>query len=225
VTPSEEKSQVELKTMEAYTRDVGRGVARLDYDAMDAIGVSIGDVVLIEGKKSTVAKVLPLYPSDEGRGLARIDGLIRNNAGTDVGAIVKLSKLTVPVAETLVARALDASPQMDGKYIVDSLDSVPVRVGDTVMLPYFGGRLSYVVDSLGEGVQAALIVTSTKATIVGASETPEHKAERERRATLPHYREAHGDAEMNALANDYRIWSVFYDATEKKVHAVMVRRK
>jgi len=31
------QQQVQLKVLEAYTRDVGRGVARIDYDAMDAL--------------------------------------------------------------------------------------------------------------------------------------------------------------------------------------------
>ena len=31
------KDGVVLKVLEAYTRDVGRGVARVDYDAMDAL--------------------------------------------------------------------------------------------------------------------------------------------------------------------------------------------
>ena len=54
-----------LKVLEAYTRDVGRGVARIDYDSMDSLSASTGDVVEIKGKRKTVAKCLPLYPSDE----------------------------------------------------------------------------------------------------------------------------------------------------------------
>ena len=69
-----------LKVLEAYTRDVGRGVARIDYDAMDDLDASTGDIIEIKGKRKTVAKCLPLYPSDEGREVIRIDGLIRNNA-------------------------------------------------------------------------------------------------------------------------------------------------
>jgi len=53
---------VQLKVLEAYTRDVGRGVARLDYDAMDALDASTGDVIEIKGKRRTVAKCLPSLP-------------------------------------------------------------------------------------------------------------------------------------------------------------------
>jgi hypothetical protein len=34
-----------LKVLEAYTRDVGRGVARIDYDSMDTLNASTGDVI------------------------------------------------------------------------------------------------------------------------------------------------------------------------------------
>ena len=35
-----------LKGLEAYTRDVGRGVARIDYDSMDTLNASTGDCLL-----------------------------------------------------------------------------------------------------------------------------------------------------------------------------------
>ena len=75
------KTTINVKVLEAYTRDVGRGVARIDYDLMDNVGVSTGDIVEISGKRKTVAKCLPLYPSDEGSSVIRIDGLIRSNLG------------------------------------------------------------------------------------------------------------------------------------------------
>ena len=78
------KTTINVKVLEAYTRDVGRGVARIDYDLMDNVGVSTGDIVEISGKRKTVAKCLPLYPSDEGRSVIRIDGLIRSNLGISI---------------------------------------------------------------------------------------------------------------------------------------------
>jgi transitional endoplasmic reticulum ATPase len=61
------KGTVSLKILEAYTRDVGRGVARIDYDALNSLNASAGDIMEISGgKRRIVAKCLPLYPSDEG---------------------------------------------------------------------------------------------------------------------------------------------------------------
>ena len=60
------KTTINVKVLEAYTRDVGRGVARIDYELMDNVGVSTGDIVERSGRRKTVAKCLPLYPSDVG---------------------------------------------------------------------------------------------------------------------------------------------------------------
>lgn len=50
-----------LKTTESYTRDVGRGVARIDYHTMDLLGVGTGNVIEVKGKNRTVAMCLPVY--------------------------------------------------------------------------------------------------------------------------------------------------------------------
>ena len=86
------ENEISLKVLEAYTRDVGRGVARIDYDSMDTLNASTGDVIEIKGKRRTVAKCLPLYPSDEGKGIIRIDGLGRNNSGIAIGDSISVRR-------------------------------------------------------------------------------------------------------------------------------------
>src|SRR6202008_276381 len=117
------QQQVQLKVLEAYTRDVGRGVARIDYDAMDALDASTGDVIDIKGKRRTVAKCLPLYPSDEGRGIIRIDGLIRNNGGAAIGDVVVVKKVKAPQAEKIVVAPLEVVPPIEERYLADTLES------------------------------------------------------------------------------------------------------
>src|SRR3984893_1194524 len=153
--------QVQLKVLEAYTRDVGRGVARIDYDAMDALDASTGDVIEVKGKRRTVAKCLPLYPSDERKGLLRIDGLVRNNAGVAIGDMVIVKKVKAPVAEKVVVAPLEATPPVDERYLADALESVPVTKGDNVMVPYFGGRLTFQVIGITPVAEAALITQKT----------------------------------------------------------------
>jgi transitional endoplasmic reticulum ATPase len=155
------QQQVQLKVLEAYTRDVGRGVARIDYDAMDALDASTGDVIEIRGKRRTVAKCLPLYPSDEGRGIIRIDGLIRNNAGVAIGDVVTVRKVKAPPAEKVVVAPLEAVPPIDERYLADALESVPVTKGDNIMIPYFGGRLTFQVIGVSPAAEAALITQRT----------------------------------------------------------------
>ena len=135
-----------LKVLEAYTRDVGRGVARMDYDSMDSRGISTGDIVEIAGSKSkTVAKCLPLYPSDEGKSIVRVDGLLRNNAGAAIGDIVEIIKVKALQAQKVVVSPLAEMPPVDEKYLADSLENVPLIKGDKVAVPYFGGRITFVV--------------------------------------------------------------------------------
>jgi transitional endoplasmic reticulum ATPase len=148
-----------LKVLEAYTRDVGRGVARIDYESMDNLGASTGDVVEIKGKRRTVAKCLPLYPSDEGKGIIRIDGLVRNNAGVAIGDTVIVRKIKAVPAEKVIVAPLEAIPPIDERYLADALESMPLVKGDNVMVPYFGGRLTFQVIAIQPANAEAVIVT------------------------------------------------------------------
>ncbi|MDG6929031.1 MAG: CDC48 family AAA ATPase [Nitrososphaerota archaeon] len=152
---------VNLKVLEAYTRDVGRGVARVDYDVMDSLAASTGDVLEIKGKRRTVAKCLPLYPSDEGRGIIRIDGLTRNNSGVAIGDTVTVRKIKAVPAEKVVVAPLENIPPIDERYITDALEGVPVTRGDNIMVPYFGGRLTFQVVGMTPAAEAAIISQKT----------------------------------------------------------------
>jgi transitional endoplasmic reticulum ATPase len=135
---------ISLKILEAYTRDVGRGVARIDYDALKSLDASAGDIIEVaSGKQRTVAKCLPLYPSDEGKGVIRIDGLGRSNSGVSIGDSVTITKVKAVRAEKVILTPIEAMPPIDERYLADALDSVPLIKGDKVMVPYFGGRLTF----------------------------------------------------------------------------------
>lgn len=148
-----------LKVLEAYTRDVGRGIARIDYDTMDSLAVSTGDVVEIRGKRRTTAKCLPLYPSDEGKGIIRIDGLVRNNSGIAIGDTIFIRKIKAVPAEKAIVAPLEAIPPIDERYLADALESVPIIKGDNVMVPYFGGRLTFQVIGVTPANADAVLVT------------------------------------------------------------------
>ena len=167
-----------LKILEAYTRDVGRGVARIDYDSMDSLTASTGDVIEIRGgeksksHKRTVAKCLPLYPSDEGKGIIRVDGLVRNNAGVAIGDTVVVRKIKAIPAEKVIVAPLEAIPPIDERYLADALESVPLIKGDNVMVPYFGGRLTFqVIGVTPPGSDAVLVTQKTAFNITTAGQT------------------------------------------------------
>ncbi|MDC0170167.1 CDC48 family AAA ATPase [Candidatus Nitrosopelagicus sp.] len=160
-----------LKVLEAYTRDVGRGVARIDYDSMDTLNASTGDVIELKGKRRTVAKCLPLYPSDEGKGIIRIDGLGRNNSGIAIGDTISVKKIKAVPAEKVVVAPLEAIPPIDERYLADALESVPLIKGDNVMVPYFGGRLTFQVIGVTPAADAVLVTQKTTFHIAEKGET------------------------------------------------------
>ncbi len=165
------QNALSLKVLEAYTRDVGRGVARIDYDSMDTLNASTGDVIEIKGKRRTVAKCLPLYPSDEGKGIIRIDGLGRNNSGIAIGDTIAVRKIKAVAAEKVVVAPLEAIPPIDERYLADALESVPLIKGDNVMVPYFGGRLTFQVIGVTPAADAVLITQKTVFHIAEKGET------------------------------------------------------
>ncbi len=160
-TKNELKDLLSLKVLEAYTRDVGRGIARIDYDTMDALSASTGDVIEITGKKVTVAKCLPLYPADEGKGIIRIDGLGRNNSGIALAEVVTIKKIKSLAAEKVTVAPLEAIPPIDERYLADDLESVPLIKGDKVMIPYFGGRLTFQIIEVTPAKNSVVITQKT----------------------------------------------------------------
>jgi transitional endoplasmic reticulum ATPase len=165
------QNTLSLKILESYTRDVGRGVARIDYDSMDSLSASTGDVIEIRGKRRTVAKCLPLYPSDEGKGIVRVDGLVRNNAGVAIGDTVVVRKIKAVPAEKVIVAPLEAIPPIDERYLADALESVPLIKGDNVMVPYFGGRLTFQVIGVTPAADAVLVTQKTIFHIAEKGET------------------------------------------------------
>src|SRR6059036_3916611 len=138
---------------------------------MDSLSASTGDVIEIRGKRRTVAKCLPLYPSDEGKGIVRVDGLVRNNAGVAIGDTVVVRKIKAVPAEKVIVAPLEAIPPIDERYLADALESVPLIKGDNVMVPYFGGRLTFQVIGVTPAADAVLVTQKTIFHIAEKGET------------------------------------------------------
>ncbi|MEO9364204.1 MAG: CDC48 family AAA ATPase, partial [Nitrososphaera sp.] len=157
------KTDFSLRILEAYTRDVGRGIARIDYEALDSLKASAGDIIEIAGgKRLIIAKCMPLYPSDEGKQVIRIDGLARSNSGVAIGDAVTITKVKAVAAEKVTLAAVESVPQIDERYLTDALDNLPIVKGDKVTVPYFGGRLNFEVMAI---TPASVPTLSNKKTI------------------------------------------------------------
>ena len=84
-----------LKISEAFQQDVGYGRARIDHQTRMNLDLSIGDVIELEGTKTTAAVVWRAHPTDEGKGIIRIDNLTRKNCGAGLGDRIKVKRADV----------------------------------------------------------------------------------------------------------------------------------
>ncbi len=136
-----EHGELRLKVSEALSKDVGRAFARMDPADMARLGVAIGDIVEIEGKRRAVAKVLPAFKEIRGQGRVQLDGISRDNAGAGLDEFVMLRVTEHSPAERLTLAPTTVTPsERDLPYIGSLLDGLPVREGDRVRVTLFGSR-------------------------------------------------------------------------------------
>lgn len=132
---------LKLKVSEALPKDVGRCLARLDPADMAKLGVEIGDVVEIAGKRKTLGKVMPAYKDQRGQSRIQIDGLSRENAGTGLDQLAEVKKISTRPATQVVMSPINTTPHdKDLKYIGSLLDGLPVVAGDRIRVQLFGTR-------------------------------------------------------------------------------------
>lgn len=139
-----EEASITLRVAEALPKDVGRGLVRLDPQNLDQLGVRIGDVVQITGKRATVARVMPAYVDQRGQGIIQADGILRLNAGTSLDERVSIQRVKAQPARSVVlapaegVRASQVTAQ--ARYLSKLLDGIPVVAGDRVRVNLFGTR-------------------------------------------------------------------------------------
>jgi len=142
-------STVQLKVSEAkQQRDVGRSIARMDSETMKTLGVTVGDVVQIEGKKPTAAKAWPAYPEDQGLGMIRIDGFIRKNCSVSINEFVTVKKADAEYATSVKLAPVDIRISVDNdftRFVKDRLIDRPATRGDTLLIMMLGHSVPFMV--------------------------------------------------------------------------------
>ena len=125
---------VRLQVAAARQEESGRGVARMPRSAFQALGITEGDPVEVEGKRITAAIAMPAYSEDETIEVVRLDGLLRGNAETASGEHVHVRRAQ-PRAATRVIFA-PAQKQMRLQGPTEALKRVfagrPLTAGDLV---------------------------------------------------------------------------------------------
>ncbi len=108
------QNEITLKVAEAISqKDVGQGVARLDPNVMDDLGIKERDLIEINGEKRTAAIALPSQ-TDIGLGVIRIDGLVRKNSGATIGGEVTVKKTKATEAKKVVLAPTENNIRVQG---------------------------------------------------------------------------------------------------------------
>ncbi len=169
---------IQLKVAEAHPRDVGRGIARVDPEVMEKLGMSdSGEIVGLKGKRETVAKIMPTFPEFRGRSLVQIDGIIRENAQVGIDEQIKLTRMKVEPARkvTLSPLTFIGRTASDTDYLSRQLAAIPAIAGDRVQITFLGAKKQdfRVVDTVPSG--PVLITPQTSITIAGEGKATEAK--------------------------------------------------
>jgi transitional endoplasmic reticulum ATPase len=148
----------QFKVKEALPKDVGRAIARIDPEDMKTLGLEVGQIVEIEGKRKTAAKVMPCYAGDRGKKIVQIDGITRENVKVGLDEKVAIEKV-----ESKPARKITIAPltnggvlqkDKDAKYIGSLIEGLPLTSGDKVRARLFGTKTCdfLVEDTMPDGV-------------------------------------------------------------------------
>ncbi len=168
----------QFKVKEALPKDVGRAIARIDPEDMKNLGLEVGQIVEIEGKRKTAAKAMPCYAEDRGKKIVQIDGITRENAKVGLD-----EKVTIEGGESRPAKKITLAPLTNGgvlqkdkdtKYIASLIEGLPLTSGDKIRARLFGTKTC---DFLVEGTIPDGVVSVSSTTLIKVK-SKEGKVER-----------------------------------------------
>ncbi|MFB6174159.1 MAG: AAA family ATPase, partial [Halobacteriales archaeon] len=158
-------------------KDAGRGLAALDPQAAEELGVDSGDYIVLSGPDGAraVARVWPGYPEDEGRGIIRIDGRLRQEADVGIDDRVEVEPADVNPAERVTV-ALPQNLRIQGNIgplVRDRLSGRPVTSGQDVRV-----GLGLIGRGSQQGIPIRIADTTPSGTVVVTENTEIQLSER-----------------------------------------------
>jgi len=177
----EEAGGTQLRVAEAFLEDMGRGLVRLDADDLKRLSAVPGDVLLIKGRRATVARAAQAPSSHCGQGLVLIDGTTRGNAQIGVDEWATLRKIPFKAADSLLLATVQAGhaapTEEEIPHLRQLLSGIPVILGDRLQVSFLGARpRSFTVE--GAAPRGALLVSANTAIAFKVSEVSAEKAYR-----------------------------------------------
>ncbi|MBK8046191.1 MAG: CDC48 family AAA ATPase [Anaerolineales bacterium] len=151
-----------LRVVEAHPRDAGRGIVRIDPADLERMGAAIGDTVMVQGERATVAKAMPAYLPDRGKSILQIDGITRENAGASLDATVAVTRARIDPAQSISLKPLTGMSRggrSHSQYLSRLLVGRPFVAGDRVRVDLVGtSARDYRVEAVAP--KGAVIVTN-----------------------------------------------------------------
>jgi len=153
-----------------HQSEVGLGRARIDSVTRRDLGVDVGGIIEIVGKKKTAAKIFRAAHEDEGLGIIRIDGMIRGNAGVSIGEKVIVKKADAQIGQKIVVapkipqgKRVRFGQGVEGLFKKGLLNRALVK-GDEIVIPNI---------ALMSGFLPFVVVSTTPTGIVQVTEATE----------------------------------------------------
>jgi len=116
----------------------------MDPTDMEKLGVQVGEVIEIRGKRRTVAKAMPAFREARGQRIIQMDGIIRANAGVGLDEQIEVTAVTCQPATRVTLASVGGSPFLsqnnDLAYVGRLLEGLPVVTGDRVRAILVGSR-------------------------------------------------------------------------------------
>ncbi len=157
------EEKIVLKVAEARSRDVGRGIARIDPVIYEKMGLMPGDTIIIEGSKSTAATVMRGYPEDEGTGVIRIDGHTRRNAGVGIDDKVSIRKVVANPASQVTFAPTQPLRIMGGEeFLKQLLEGRVLTRGDVITINVMGNPIDLIVTGIKPAKEVVIITRNTE---------------------------------------------------------------
>lgn len=177
-TPANGAKDLRLRVVEAHPKDAGRGIVRIDPADLEKIGAAIGDIIVLEGERRTVAKVMPAYLPDRGKRIIQADGITRENAGASLDMTVAVERCAAQPAQSIVLKpmaGMQRSNRSQPQYIGRLLEGRAFVTGDRVRVDLVG---TSVRDFRVEAVNPRGVVIVTGATRLQMREEVESEQRR-----------------------------------------------
>jgi transitional endoplasmic reticulum ATPase len=127
-----------LTIAQATAEDAGRGVARIDPAALQALGGGTGTLLAVTGKSTSFVRALPQRPALRGQGLLHIDTATRANAGLVVGGQARIALHAPPEAAERLR--IEAPAGITAAMVQRGLAGVPLCLGERFRLALTNGR-------------------------------------------------------------------------------------